>query len=242
MVNWILKGEEVTKRFGGLLALDSVDFRVEKGSITGLIGPNGAGKTTLFNVVCGVYKPNKGEIYYDGVRITGYSPHRVCKLGIARTFQLPRPFRRMSVMDNVSVAAVAMGYSIEDAREKSIEILEFVGLKEKRNLSASSLNLVETRKLELSRALATDPKLLLMDECLAGLNPTELSEALQLVQKIRDELNITIFWIEHVMGAIMNLAENIIVLHCGKKIAEGPPKEISRDPNVIEAYLGERRA
>jgi branched-chain amino acid transport system ATP-binding protein len=239
MSKYILEVNKVTKRFGGIVALRNVSARVEKGSITGLIGPNGSGKTTLFNVITGFIKADDGEVFFDGKKINALRPYEICKIGIARTFQVPKPFKGMSVLENVAAALIAQGCNIRDAKEKSLELLRFLKLDDKQALMASSLNHVEMKKLDLARALATTPKVLLIDEGLAGLNTAEVYDMLEIFKRIRDEFNVTIFWIEHVMSAIMNLAEYIIVLCNGEKIAEGPPRQISCDRRVIEAYLGE---
>jgi len=238
----LLEGRKVTKHFGGLVAVKEVDFIVNEGEIVGLIGPNGAGKTTLFNCITGVYRPTSGKIMFDGKDITGLKPHQVCKLGIGRTFQIVEPFLGMSVLENVMVGALFgrnRSISLSDARKKALECLEFVGLADKKDVLADNLTLVDRKALEIARALATDPKLILLDEVAAGLNPTETLRAMDMIKKIRDERGITIFWIEHVMRAVMGTAERIIVIHHGEKIAEGPPKEVSNNKKVIEVYLGQ---
>ncbi|RLE51368.1 MAG: ABC transporter ATP-binding protein [Candidatus Methanomethylicota archaeon] len=215
---------------------------MNKGEIVGLIGPNGAGKTTLFNIISGFIPPTSGSIKFMGVEVTKLKPHQICKLGIGRTFQIVKPFMNTTVIENVIAGALFGGkekMDLDEARRVAKEFLEFVGLKHKMNVLAKNLNIVERKFVEISRALATRPKLLLLDEPLAGLNPAETMEATKLIRRIRDELGITVFWIEHVMKAIMNAAERIIVLHYGEKIAEGTPKEIARNRRVIEAYLGE---
>ena len=239
----MLMGRGVTKKFGGLVALKDIDFTIKEKEIVALIGPNGAGKTTLFNVINGIFPPESGEIIFDGKNITGLKPFEICRLGIGRTFQIVRPFSNMTVLDNVAVAACYKRgeiISLKKAREEAQRYVEFVKLLDKANRLAGSLNLPDKRKLEIARALSTDPKIILLDEVISGLNPTETLETVMMIQKIRDELGITIFWIEHVMRAVMTTAERVIVLHHGQKIADESPKEVSNDEKVIEAYLGEK--
>jgi branched-chain amino acid transport system ATP-binding protein len=238
----MLEGKGVSKYFGGLAALKDVDFRVEEKEIVGLIGPNGAGKTTLFNVISGVYTPDEGTITFLGEDISNLKPHQISTRGIGRTFQLTKPFLRMTVLDNTMVGPLVRGIDFQEAKKKAESVLEFTGLiSEKDNLS-SSLTLFDRKRMDLSRGLATDPKLLFLDEYAAGLNPTEILEANHLVRTIREELGITIVWVEHIMKCVMEVCDRLIVLNLGQKIAEGTPVEISNDPNVINAYLGEKYA
>jgi len=240
----LLKVANVTKRFGGLIAVDNVSFSVEEGEVVGLIGPNGAGKTTLLNVICGIYCPDSGTIEFKGKDITGRPPNEICRLGIARTYQIPQPFPDMTALNNVAVAVLygkkRRNMSLADAELEASYFLEFVGLFGKRNVLARDLTLYELRMLELARALATSPTLLLIDEAMAGLNPKESLRAVKMIKTAQEHFNLTILWIEHVMRIIMNAADRIIVLHYGRKIAEGPPKIIAEDSRVIEAYLGEK--
>jgi branched-chain amino acid transport system ATP-binding protein len=241
----LLEGERITKRFGGLVALSNVDFFVDKGAIAGLIGPNGAGKTTLFNVISGAFPPTSGMIKFDGRKITGFKPYRVCKLGIARTFQTPKPFPFMTVYENV-LASARFGCTedrgFSDAKQELNQILKDFGLYEKCMMPACGLPAFQQRLLEVARALATKPKVLLLDEVMAGLNPTETREMLKVVRELRDNDGITIFMIEHNMRAVMEAADRIMVLDHGVKIAEGTPEEICKNADVIEAYLGEAYA
>jgi branched-chain amino acid transport system ATP-binding protein len=241
----MLEGTKVTKYFGGLPALKDVDFSLEKGEILGLIGPNGAGKTTLFNVISGFYSPTSGTVRFEDRAIIKLKPHQICRLGIGRTFQIVNPFLNLTVLENVAMG-VLFGRnekaSVEEARDIALRHLEFVNLQSRKDDQAKNLNIIERKQLEIARALGTEPKLILLDEPLCGLNPTEIKGACSLVTKIREELNITVFWIEHVMKAIMGTAERIVVLDSGEKIAEGPPLEISRNKRVIQAYLGDEKA
>lgn len=239
----MLEGKGITKKFGGIVALNQVDFRVESGSIFGLIGPNGSGKTTLFNVICGFYKPDGGEVMFEGRRITGYPPHKICRVGIARTFQQVKPFMNMKVLDNVLIALQHGRKSVngKEARQAAaLQLLELLKLEDKSDVESKKLTLAERKRLEIARALATGPKMLLLDEYMAGLNPTEVDEAIHLLRSIRNRFDVTIFIIEHVLRAVMNLCERVMVLNHGVKIAEGTPTEITRNTEVIKAYLGER--
>jgi branched-chain amino acid transport system ATP-binding protein len=237
----ILEGEGVTKHFGGLAAVSSVDFNVDQGEVVGLIGPNGAGKTTLFNLISGALVPKPGAIRFKGENITGLKPHKICKMGVARTFQSVKVFANMPVLENVvlgSLFGTSNSVSSADAAREAMESLEFVGLSAVRATPAKDLTLANQKRLEVARALATKPELLLLDELMAGLNPTETAEAMELVTRIRDK-GITIFMIEHVMKAIMSVCDRIMVLHHGEKIAEGTPQEIATSKTVVEVYLGE---
>ena len=239
----MLRGEHVTKKFGGLVAVNDVSFEIKKGEMVGLIGPNGAGKTTLFNCIAGVYRPDSGKIYFKGMDITGKRPDQVCKLGIARTFQIPRPLRNISVLKNVAVGAIFGSdkkLSIDEAEEEVKDIIEFVGLGNKMHIEAEKLNVSERKRLEVARALATSPELILLDEIVAGLTPAEVEGIVELVRGIRDKWGITVFWVEHVMKAIMGTVDRIIVLAAGRIIAEGKPEEIVNDPKVIDLYLGKK--
>ncbi len=236
----LLEVNGVTKRFGGLVALKDVSLYVEKGEILGLIGPNGAGKTTLFNVIAGTYKPEQGSIKFEGKDVTGWPPHKICKLGIARTFQTPKPFPNMTVYENV-LAAYLFGSSqkkVTDVEQDITSILKRLGLEGKRNVPASGLTIYEQRMLEIARSLAIKPRLLLLDEVLAGLNPTETNQAINIIRELRSKDGITIVMIEHNMRAIMGLSDRVIVLHHGEKLAEGKPQEVANDPEVIKVYLG----
>jgi branched-chain amino acid transport system ATP-binding protein len=237
----ILEGEGVTKHFGGLAAVSSVDFYVDEGEVVGLIGPNGAGKTTLFNLISGALVPKPGAMKFKGENITGLKPHQICKMGVARTFQSVKVFPNMPVLANVvlgSLFGTSNSVSSADAAREAMESLEFVGLSAVRATPAKDLTLANQKRLEVARALATKPELLLLDELMAGLNPTETAEAMELVTRIRDQ-GITIFMIEHVMKAIMSVCDRIMVLHHGQKIAEGTPQEIATSRTVVEVYLGE---
>jgi len=241
----LIEGRGLTKSFGGLIAVKGVDFYLNGGEIIGLIGPNGAGKTTLFNLVSGVFHPDSGKLYFDGKDITSLKPFEICRLGIARTFQIVRPFLKMSCFENTLVGIIGRNDKNGGKEERSGEVralLKFVGLENREQTLAKDLTLIEKKRLEVARALATQPKVLLLDEVLAGLNPSEILQALGLIEIIRTELKITIFWIEHVMGAIMKASDRIIVLDQGEKIKEGKPEEIVSDPRVIKAYLGETDA
>lgn len=235
----LLKGEGLKKAFGGLIAVNNVDFSINEGGIVGLIGPNGAGKTTLFNLITGFHKPDSGSIKFEGRDITGMRPDRICRMGIARTFQIVKPFSNIDVTRNVMVGAFSRTGNYRVAREEAIEILKFVGLDEKKDETPSALTIADKKRLELARALATKPRLLLLDEVAAGLNPKETLDMIELIRKIHAN-GVTVFMVEHVMKAIMTLCEWIIVLHHGEKIAEGAPKEIASNERVIEAYLGEK--
>jgi branched-chain amino acid transport system ATP-binding protein len=236
----ILEGYGVTKYFGGLAAISNVDFHVDQGEILGLIGPNGAGKTTLFNLISAALSPNSGEIRFKGEKISGLKPHQICRTGVARTFQSVKVFTNIPVLGNVllgSLFGTSAGMSSADATREAMESLEFVGLSGVRETPAKDLTLANQKRLEVARALATKPELLLLDELVAGLNPAETAQAMELVIKIRDR-GITILMIEHVMKAIMNICDRIIVLHHGEKIAEGTPEKIATNQTVIEVYLG----
>jgi branched-chain amino acid transport system ATP-binding protein len=236
----ILEGKGVTKYFGGLAAISNVDFEVDQGEIVGLIGPNGAGKTTLFNLISAALPLNSGIIRFKGEKITGLKPHQICRTGVARTFQSIKVFANMPVLGNVmlgSLFGTSSGMSSADATREAMESLEFVGLSAASATPAKDLTLANQKRLEVARALATKPELLLLDELVAGLNATETAQAMELVTKIRNR-GITILVIEHVMKAIMSICDRIMVLHHGVKIAEGTPKEITNNQTVIEVYLG----
>lgn len=239
----LIYGEDITIRFGGLVALNNVDFYVDESEIMGLIGPNGAGKTTLFNIISGMFKPQKGKVTFNGKDITGLKPHEICKLGIARTFQIVRVFRSMTVFDNVKVAAVnTPRQRREPVPRKVMKLIDFIGLGEKAQPVVTDLTLVEQKLVEVARALATSPKLLLLDEPLAGLNPAECIAYTNKIREIREEYGISIFWIEHHVKSISSICDRVMVLDHGEKICEGKCEEVLRSEAVIRAYLGESDA
>jgi branched-chain amino acid transport system ATP-binding protein len=238
---YLMKGEKVTKKFGGLIAVDNVDFAIEKNTILGLIGPNGSGKTTLLNLVCGLLDLTSGMIEFMGRDITELKPHKRCVLGIAKTNQILRPFTNCSALENATIGALygrPQKLTVSEAKEEAFRWLEFVGLSDEANTVARDLSQAQLRMLEIARALATNPKLILLDEPLSGLNPVETDEGLETIFRIRKEVNITILWIEHVMRALLKGAERVMVLNYGKKIFEGTPREVACNKDVITAYLG----
>ena len=234
----LLSVSAVTKRFRGLVAVSNVSFEVPPGAIFAVIGPNGAGKTTLFNTVAGEYRPDGGTVTFNGERIDGLPPNKICQRGIGRTFQLVKPFPALTVEDNVIVGALLRRNDTGAARMHAHELLRRLDLYDKRTQIASALTLPDRKRLELARALATDPKLLLLDEVMAGLRPTETDRVISILRTLNRETGLTILLIEHVMRAVMALAAHIVVLHHGAKIAKGAPEKVVRDQAVIESYLG----
>ena len=235
----LLEIRNVSKFFGGLAAASHVSFSIHKGEILGLIGPNGAGKTTLFNIVDGFYAPSKGQVLFKDQDISGCKPHQICKLGIARTFQVVKPLQRMSVLDNVITSAFLRAKNKAEAVDMAMETLRFTGLEQDKDVISRGLPLGKRKKLEIARALATQPELLLLDESFAGLNHSELNESIDIIKNIKAR-GITIMIIEHHMKVIMSISDRIVVINYGQKIAEGSPQEIRNNPQVVEAYLGEQ--
>jgi len=234
----ILEINNLVKDFGGLRAVDTLSLSIKQGEILGMIGPNGAGKSTAFNCIAGVYAPTKGDIFFAGKKVNGVKPWNLCKNGLARTFQLVKPFKSKSVLYNVMVGSFATTDKTSIAEEKALKVLESLNFGDKKNERAGNLTIADRKRLEIARALATEPKLLLFDEVMAGLRPAEVDEMVQIIKHLRDQ-GITIFVIEHIMRAIMALSDRIVVIHFGKKIAEGSPQEVASDENVIKAYLGD---
>jgi branched-chain amino acid transport system ATP-binding protein len=237
----LLEVKKVSRFFGGLAAVRDVSFDLRQGEILGLIGPNGAGKTTLFNVINGFYAPSRGDVFFKGEKISGLKPYRICRLGIARTFQVVKPLQRMSVHENVIASAYLRAKDRRQAEEISNETIAFTGLDDDRNVISKGLPLGTRKRLEIARALATQPELLLLDESFAGLNPTELNASIEIIRKIKEK-GITIMIIEHHMKVIMAISDRIVVLNYGEKIAEGTPQEIRNNALVVEAYLGEAQS
>lgn len=235
----VIKG--LSKRFGGLRAVQDVSFNVRENETLALIGPNGAGKTTAFNLIMGYHRPDEGVVEAFGRNIVGLKPHAVCAHGVARTFQVAKPFGGMTVLENVMTGAFLRHRNPQAARDKAREVIEFVGLASKQNSAARDLTTIDQRRLEMARALATDPRLLLLDEVMAGLNPTEIGEIIGVIRGIRDS-GVTVLLTEHVMQAVMSLCEHIHVLNQGRVIAAGAPSLLVTDPNVVEAYLGRAAA
>jgi branched-chain amino acid transport system ATP-binding protein len=241
----VLAVSGLTKRFDGFLAVSQVSFEVREGEILGLIGPNGSGKSTTFNLISGVLRPSAGSIRFGDREIAGAAAHAVCRMGIARTFQIPRPFRRLSIVENVTLAAYysqAGGVGRAEAQRRAEEALELVGLPAGSDTTTHGLGAAALKKLELARALAGSPKLLLADESLGGLDTAEMERAARMLQGIRDRLGLTIVWVEHIMGVLMPVVDRVIVLDHGEKIFEGAPQAAARDARVIEVYLGKPRA
>jgi branched-chain amino acid transport system ATP-binding protein len=234
----VLRLEGITKRFGGLTAVRALDFEVHRGDLVGIIGPNGAGKTTLFNVISGYYRPEEGRVLLDGEDVTGEPPHAICRRGLTRTFQIVKPFGTLSVLENVMIGALTRLPRVSEARNEAERVIETCGLGAHTGVRASALPIGLRKRLEVARALATRPRLLLLDEVMAGLNPTELAGIVELVRRLHAG-GLTLIVIEHIMAAMMRLARRILVLHHGERIAEGTPEEVTREPRVIDAYLGE---